>query len=71
MSLPPSFADVLDAFERLDVESQTQFAELLVRRLSERGRQRIAESAAEARHEFATGACSAVTAEELLREAQS
>lgn len=67
----PQFAAAVDAFERLDPESQVQLADLLNRRLSERGRRAIVESVAEARREFADGKCIPVTADDLMREARS
>lgn len=71
MSQPVDFAEVLDAVERLDAESQAQLAALLARRLAERGRQAVADSVAEARQEFAAHQCRPATAAELLREARS
>ena len=53
MSRQIAFDDVLDAAEQLDVESQKELADVLNRRLAERGRQRAAQS----RLEFASGLC--------------
>lgn len=64
------FADVLEAAEQLDVESQAELIAVLSRRLAERDRERVATVVAEAQHEFATGQCRPVTAVELMREAQ-
>jgi hypothetical protein len=55
MSPPIVFADVLDAAEQLDPEAQAELVAVLTRRLAERGRDRVAESVAEARREFAAG----------------
>jgi hypothetical protein len=63
------FADVLDAAEQLDLDAQAALVAVLSRRLAERGRERVARSVAEARHEFAAGQCQATTASELIREA--
>ncbi len=65
------FADALDAVDRLDPDAQAQLVAVLSRRLAERGRERVAATVAQARREFATGQCKAMTAAELVREAQS
>ena len=67
----PAFADALDAAEQLDVESQAELVAVLNRRLAERGRERVAATAAQARREFAAGQCRPMTAGEIVREAQS
>jgi len=71
MSDQCTFADVLDAAEQLDVESQAELIAVLSRRLAERGRERVAATVAEARGEFAAGQCEAMSAAEIVREAQS
>jgi hypothetical protein len=65
------FADALDSAERLDADAQAELVAVLTRRLAERGRQRVAATVAQARREFAAGQCQAMTAAELVREAQS
>jgi hypothetical protein len=65
------FADALDAAERLDADAQAELVALLRRRLAEQGRERVAAAVAQARQEFAAGQCQAMTAAELIREAQS
>jgi hypothetical protein len=65
-----AFADVLDAAEQLDVDAQAELVAILSR-LAERGRERVAATVAEARREFAAGQCQAMTAAEMVREAQS
>ena len=47
-----AFADVLDAAEQLDLESQAELVAILSRRLAERGRERVAATVAQARQEF-------------------
>jgi hypothetical protein len=71
--MPPqsAFADVLDAAEQLDVDAQAELVAILSRRLAERGRERVAANVAQARREFAAGQCQAMTAAEMVREAQS
>ena len=71
MTQPIVFADVLDAAEQLDAESQAELVAILGRRLAERGRERVASAAAEARREFAAGQCQPMTAAELVNEATS
>jgi hypothetical protein len=71
MRIEPAFADILDAAEQLDTDTQAELVAVLSRRLAERGRERIAATVAEARKEFAAGQCQAVTAADLVREARS
>ena len=66
-----TFADALEVAEQLDPEAQAELVAILSRRLAERGRERIAESVAEARREFAAGQCQHMTAAEIVREAKS
>jgi hypothetical protein len=65
----PDFSDVLDAAEQLEPEAQAELVAVLSRRLSERGRERVAAAVAEARREFALGRCHAVSPEDIVREA--
>ena len=71
MSQQLAFADALEAVERLDVDAQAELVAILSRRLAERGRERVIETVAESRREFAAGLCQPMTAAELVREAQS
>ncbi|MBI3822987.1 MAG: hypothetical protein HY289_09965 [Planctomycetes bacterium] len=71
MSQQKTFADVLDAAEELDVDSQAELVAVLNRRLAERGRERVVASVAQARQEFAAGQCEPLSAAEIVREAQS
>ncbi len=71
MSQQIAFADVLDAAEQLDADAQAELVAVLSRRLAERGRERVAAVAAQARIEFAAGQCQPMTAAEVVREAQS
>jgi ribose 1,5-bisphosphokinase PhnN len=71
MSQPLAFADALEAVERLDVDAQAELVAILRRRLAERGRERVIETVAESRREFAAELCQPMTAAELVREAQS
>jgi hypothetical protein len=71
MNQPIVFADVLDAAEQLDAGAQAELVAILSRRLAERGRDRVAETIAQARREFAAGQCQVMTAAEIVREALS
>jgi hypothetical protein len=71
MSQGSEFADALDAAEQLDVDAQAELVAVLSRRLAERGRERVADTVAQARSEFAAGQCQPATAAELVREAMS
>ena len=71
MSQQKTFADVLDAAEELDIDSQAELVAVLNRRLAERGRERVVASVAQARQEFAAGQCELLSAAEIVREAQS
>ena len=66
-----AFADALEAVEQLDPDAQAELVDILSRRLAERGRERIADTVAQARREFAAGQCQVMTAAEIVREAQS
>ncbi len=71
MSRSSDFADVLDAAEQLDADSQAELVAVLSRRLAERGRERVAATATQARNEFAAGQCQVMSAAEIVREALS
>ena len=71
MRQPKTLADVLDAAEELDVDSQVELVAVLNRRLAERGRERVVATVAQARQEFAAGQCEPLSAAEIMREAQS
>ena len=71
MNGPSSFSDVLDAAEQLDAGSKAELIAILSRRLAMQGRERLAESVAEADREFAAGLCIPMTPEEIMRDALS
>lgn len=71
MNQQSAFDDVLDAVEQLDADAQAELVAILSRRLAERGRERVASAVEQARREFAAGQCQAMTAAEIVREAQS
>ena len=63
------FAEVLEAAERLDRDSQAELVAILACRLAERGRDHVVLSVAEARREFAAGQFEAMTSADIVREA--
>jgi hypothetical protein len=71
MSQQTAFAEVLDAAEQLDPDAQAELVAVLSRRLAERGRERVAGVVAQSRREFVAGQCRAMTAAEVVREAQA
>jgi len=71
MTGPTTFADIVEAAEQLDDESQAELAALLQRRFAARGQARVAATVAEARREFAAGQCQTLSAADILAEAQS
>ena len=70
MSQKTVYSDVLEAAEQLDADSQAELLSVLSRRLAERGRERVVDTVAQARREFAAGQSQPMTAAELVREAQ-
>ena len=66
-----SFGDLVNAAEQLDIGAQAELVAVLSRRLAERGRERVAATAEQARREFAAGQCQAMTAHEIIREGLS
>lgn len=70
MNTAATFDEALDLAEQLDDVAQAELVAVLSRRLAERGRQRVAESVAEARREFVAGQFKVMTAAEIIREAQ-
>ncbi|MEX2171844.1 MAG: hypothetical protein WD851_21165 [Pirellulales bacterium] len=69
MSQTVAFSDALDVVEQLDAATQAELVAVLSRRLAERGRERVADTVAQARREFTAGQCQPTTAAELVREA--
>lgn len=66
MNQRSGFAEALEAAEQLDPDEQAELVAVLSRRLSERGRERVVASVAEARREFAAGQCQPMTAAEIV-----
>jgi predicted CopG family antitoxin len=62
------FGEVLEAVDKFSLEDQETLIEVLQRRLIERRREEIAKEIREARREFQSGQCRAVTPDELMAE---
>lgn len=71
--MPPSatFDDLLTAIDRLTPEDQAVLIDIVRRRLSELGRQRVIAEVKQARKEFKAGQCQPATPDDLLREITS
>lgn len=68
MDQSSTFADVLEAVERLSVDEQEALVEIVRRRAAEQGRKRVAAEAAEARREFEAGRSRPTTPDDLMDE---
>jgi hypothetical protein len=68
MERSESFADVLEAVDRLSEEDREALIDIVRRRTAEQGRKRVAAEAAEARREFEGGHCRPATPGELMDE---
>jgi hypothetical protein len=62
------FGEVLEAADRLSQDEQQELVTILNRRLAHAARLQLATEVQEARVEFAAGACSPKTPDELMRE---
>jgi hypothetical protein len=62
------FNEVVDAADRLSPEEQEQLVQILQRRLSQAGRQRVVADVAASRQEFSAGRCTTATPDELMSE---
>ena len=63
-----TFADIVDAADRLSADEQLTLLEILRRRLAERDREQLVRDVAEARTEFANGATQPKTVKQLMDE---
>jgi hypothetical protein len=68
MSQVITFADVVEAADRLSSDEQLELIAILKHRLAEEGRARVLRDVAESEAEFARGECRPVTVDELMRE---
>lgn len=65
----PTFADVVDAADKLSVDEQQTLLEILRRRVAERNRAEIVRDVERGRAEHARGQSRAATVAEILDEA--
>ena len=63
-----TFADIVDAADRLSADEQLTLLEILRRRLAEREREQLVRDVADARAEFAGGGAQPVTVKQLMDE---
>lgn len=63
-----SFAEVVEAVDRLSTDEQETLLEIVRRRRAERGRQTVIENVREARREFDEGVCRPTSPDELMNE---
>ena len=68
--LRATFDELLEAVEDLPVEAQEDFADLVRRRLPERGRQRVADDVREGLAEYAAGKVRPASVDEILARIQ-
>jgi hypothetical protein len=71
MSQQETFADALDAAEKLDPDAEAERIAVLGRCLAESGRERVAAAVAQACREFAAGQCQVTNPAGIVREAPS
>ena len=65
----PTFADVVDAADKLSAEEQESLLRILRRRIAERTRTQLAADVAEARAEFVSGGARPATVQQIMDEA--
>jgi hypothetical protein len=66
-----SFEEVLEAADKLPLESQETLMEVLHRRLIERRREELAKEIQDAQEQFQKGYCKPVSPDELMEEISS
>lgn len=68
MNSKATFAEILEAADRLPVEDRESLIDILQNRLRDRRRADLVRDVREAQQEFAEGKCQAVTPEQLMKE---
>lgn len=63
-----SFAEVLEAADKLSLDEQEAMLDILHRRVTENRRKELVKEVQEAQREFQEGHCQPVTPEEITRE---
>ena len=64
----PTFADVVEAADRLSTDEQESLLEILRCRIAEKGRAKLAADVVEARAEFVCGGARSATAQQIMAE---
>jgi len=62
------FADVLEAADHLSADEQQELIAVLRKRLAEAARKRLIAEVQAARQEYASGACSSATPQQIMDE---
>ena len=65
----PTFADVVDAADKLSTDEQESLLKILRSRIAERNRAKLAADVAEARAEFVRGGARSATVQQIMDEA--
>lgn len=63
-----SFAEVLEAADRLSLDEQETLIDILHRRMTDNRRKELAKEIQEAQREFQEGSCRPSTPEEIMKE---
>ncbi|WP_031386781.1 hypothetical protein [Desulfonatronum thiodismutans] len=71
MSRVMTFGNILDEVEKLPLEDQDMFREILTKRVIERRRNQLADEIREARAEYNSGECQPVSVDDLMNEITS
>ena len=66
----PTFADVVDAADKLSADEQESLLKILRRRIADRNRAKLAADVAEARAEFVSGDARPATVQQIMDEAR-
>ncbi|MFY9826955.1 MAG: hypothetical protein WAM82_36725 [Thermoanaerobaculia bacterium] len=66
METPPTFAEILEAADKLPLDDQAELVEVLRHRVVERRRDVLAEDIQQARQEFEAGQCHSASPERIL-----
>ncbi|MGW8257537.1 MAG: hypothetical protein ACWGMZ_08640 [Thermoguttaceae bacterium] len=65
------FSELLEAVDNLSADEQQVFLDIVIHRLAESSRKKLAEDVKEARKEFAEGLCKPATPQEIRDEISS
>lgn len=68
MEIPPTFAEILEAADKLSLDEQTELIELFRHRAVERRRDVLAGEIQQARQEFEAGRCYPTSPEKILED---